>query len=175
MQNKVIFTQEELPSILPTPAQEDLPTMGVLQRVQWFSISSKTMSYNFIHLSIQEFLAAYCISKMNESEQVREFQTLLDEPRFSAVLRFYAGFTKLTNKGVQNIITERNFNFKESSKLSLLNYMRCFFEAQISNQLLYQKVIRRLNGELNVCYVTMNPMDCMAVGYFLAFVLRNTT
>ena len=71
MQNKVIFTQEELPSIFPTPAQEDLPTMGVLQRVQWFSISSKTMSYNFIHLSIQEFLAAYCISKMNESEQVR--------------------------------------------------------------------------------------------------------
>ena len=175
MQNKVIFTQEELPSILPTPTQEDLPTMGVLQRVQWFSISSKTMSYNFIHLSIQEFLAAYCISKMNEGEQVRVFQTLLGEPRFSAVLRFYAGFTKLTKKGVQNIITGRNFNFKESSKLSLLNYMRCFFEAQISNQLLYQKVIHRLNGELNVCYVTMSPVDCMAVGYFLAFVLRNIT
>ena len=149
--------------------------MGVLQRVQWFSISSKTMSYNFIHISIQEFLAAYCISKMNESEQVRVFQTLLGEPRFSAVLRFYAGFTKLTKTGVQNIITGRNFNFKESSKLSLLNYMRCFFEAQISNQLLYQKVIHRLNGELNVCYVTMSPVDCMAVGYFLAFVLRNIT
>ena len=53
--------------------------------------------------------------------------------------------------------------------------MRCFFEAQISNQLLYQKVIHRLNGELNVCYVTMSPVDCMAVGYFLAFVLRNIT
>ena len=61
MQNKVVFTQQELPSILPTPAQEDLPTMGVLQRVQWFSISNKTMSYNFIHLSIQELLAAYCL------------------------------------------------------------------------------------------------------------------
>ena len=109
MQNKVVFTQEELPSILPTPAQEDLPTMGVLQRVQWFSISSKTMSYNFIHLSIQELLAAYCISKMTESEQVRVFQTLLGEPRFSAVLQFYAGFTKLTNQGVRNIITGTDF------------------------------------------------------------------
>ena len=112
MQNKVVFTQEELPSILPTPAQEDLPTMGVLQRVQWFSISSKTMSYNFIHLSIQELLAAYCISKMKESEQVRVFETLLGEPRFSAVLQFYAGFTKLTNHGVRNIIT--------------LSFWRCF-------------------------------------------------
>ena len=56
MQNKVVFTQQELPSILPTPAQEDLPTMGVLQGVQWFSISSKTMSYNFIHLSYKNCL-----------------------------------------------------------------------------------------------------------------------
>ena len=40
---------------------------------------------------------------MIESEQVRVFQTLLGEPRFSAVLQFYAGFTKLTNQGVRNI------------------------------------------------------------------------
>ena len=102
MQNKVVFTQEELPSILP--AQEDLPTMGVLQRVKWFRFNNKTMSYNFVHLSIQELLAAYCISKMKESEHVRVFQTLLGEPRFSAVLQFYAGITKLTNQGVRNIL-----------------------------------------------------------------------
>ena len=133
MQNKFVFTQDELPSILPAPAQEDLPAMGVLQRVQWFSISSsKTMSYNFIHLSIQELLAAYCISKMVESEQVRVFQSLLGEPRFSAVLQFYAGFTKLTNQGVRNIITGKDFTDDYSSKLSLLSYMRCFFEAKFA-------------------------------------------
>ena len=77
MNNKIVFTQDELPSILPrsswdmilnvlsqilptaaTPAQQDLPAMGVLQRVQWAGTSSKTISYNFIHLSIQEMLAA---------------------------------------------------------------------------------------------------------------------
>ena len=131
MQNKVVFIQDELPSILPTPAQEDLPAMGVLQRVQWFSISSNTMSYNFIHLSIQELLAAYCISKKEDSYQVTVFQVLLGEPRFSAVLQFYAGFTKLTNEGVRNIITGTDFNDDESSKLSLLSYMRCLFEAQV--------------------------------------------
>ena len=75
MNNKIVFTQDELPSILPrsswdmilnllsqilptaaTPAQQDLPAMGVLQRVQWAGTSSKTISYNFIHLS-QEMLA----------------------------------------------------------------------------------------------------------------------
>ena len=123
MQNKVVFMQEELPSA------HDLPTMGVLQSVQWFGISSKTMSCNFIHLSIQELLAAYCISKMARSEQARVFQTLLGEPRFSAVLQFYAGFTKLTNQGVRKIITRTDFTRGMSSQLSLLSYMRCRFLA----------------------------------------------
>ena len=175
MQNKVVFTQDELPSILPTPAQEDLPAMGVLQRVQWFSISSKTMSYNFIHLSIQELLAAYCISKKEESDQVRVFQTLLGEPRFSAVLQFYAGFTKLTNQGVRNIITGTDFTNDDSSQLSLLSYMRCFFEAQVCDQSFYQQIVPKLNGKVNLLLVTLTPLDCAAFGYFLALVLRNTS
>ena len=175
MQNKVVFTQYELPSILPTPAQEDLPAMGVLQRVQWFSISSKTMSYNFIHLSIQELLAAYRISKMEESEQVRVFQTLLGKPRFSAVLKFYAGFTKLTNQGVRNIITGTDFTDDYSSKLSLLSYMRCFFEAQVCDQSFYQQIVPKLNRKITLSTVTMSLLDYLAFGYFLAFVLRNTS
>ena len=59
-----------------SPAQQDLPAMGVLQRVQWAGTSSKTISYNFIHLTIQEMLAAYCISQMGYFKQVRVFQTL---------------------------------------------------------------------------------------------------
>ena len=175
MQNKVVFTQKELPSILPAPSKEDLPTMGVLQRVQWFSISSKTMSYNFIHLSIQEMLAAYCISKMKDSEQVRVFQTLLGEPRFSAVLQFYAGFTKLTNQGVQNIITGTDFIDDKSSKLSLLSYIRCFFHAQVCNQPFYRQMIPKLNRNIDLSGVSMSPLDCMAFVYFLAIVLRNTS
>ena len=185
MNNKIVFTQDELPSILPTsswdtilnllskilptaatPAQQDLPAMGVLQRVQWAGTSSKTISYNFIHLSIQEMLAAYRISQMGNSQQVIVFQTLLGEPRFAAVLQFYAGFTKLTNQGVRSIITGSDFTDETPSQHSLLSYIRCFFEAQIRDQSLYQKIIPRLDGELDFSFVTLNPLDCMSVGYF---------
>ena len=191
MNDKIVFTQDELPSILPrnsldtilnflsqilptaaTPAQQDLPAMGVLQRVQWAGTSSKTISYNFIHLSIQEMLAAYRISQLGNDEQVRVFQTLLGEPRFAAVLQFYAGFTKFTNQGVRNIVSGSDFD--ESSCFSLLGYIRCFFEAQIYDQSLYQEVFTRLNGKMDIFGVTLSPMDCMSVGYFLAFVLRNS-
>ena len=192
MNNKIVFTQDELPSILPrssrdrilnflsqilptvaTPAQQDLPAMGVLQRVQWAGTSSKTISYNFVHLSIQEMLAAYRISQMRYFEQVSVFKTLLSKPRFTAVLQFYAGFTKLTNRGVRNIITGSDFT-NESSKLSLLNYVRCFYEAQIDDQSLYSKFFTRLNGILDLSEVSLSPLDCMSVGYFLALVCRNS-
>ena len=193
--NKIVFTQNEVLSISPksiwgkifsyilpaapapapcTPGRQDLPAMGVLQRVQWAGTSSNVISYNFVHLSIQEMLAAYRISKMGYAQQVRVFQTLLSKPRFASVLQFYAGFTKLTNRGVRSIITGRDFIFEEKSQLSLLSYIRCFFEAQIRDQSLYEKIIPRLNGKLYLSTVTLSPLDCMSVGYFLAFVLRNS-
>ena len=194
MKNKIVFTQDELPSILPrsswdmilnflsrilptvaTPAQQDLPAMGVLQRVQWAGTSNKTISYNFVHLSIQEMLAAYRISQMGRDEQVSVFHTLLSEPRFAAVLQFYAGFTKLTNRGVRKFITGSDFHFyEESSKRSLLNYVKCFYEAQIHDQSLYSKFFPRLIGILDLPDVTLSPLDCMSVGYFLALVCRNS-
>ena len=187
--NKVVFIQDELPSILlrgsreletdqpaaTTPVQQDLPAMGVLQKVQYLRIGHTTTSYYFMHRSIQEMLAAYCISQMGNDEQVRVFQTLLGEPRFAAVLQFYAGFTKLTNQCVRDIITGSDFEaYSKSSKLSLLSYIRCFFEAQIHDQSLYEKIILRLNATLDLSQVNLSPLDCMSVGYFLAFVLRNS-
>ena len=193
MNNKIVFTQDELPSILPrsswdmilnflsqilptvaTPAQQDLPAMGVLQRVQWAGTSRKTISYNFVHLSIQEMLAAYRISQMWYFDQVSVFKTLLTEPRFAAVLQFYAGFTKLTNRSVRNIITGSDFTYETSSQRSLLNYVRCFYEAQIDDQSLYSKIFPKLNGILDLSKVTLSPLDCMSVGYFLALVCRNS-
>ena len=183
--NRIVFTQDELPSTLtnsslskaatPTPAQQDLPAMGVLQRVQWAGTSSKTISYNFVHLSFQEMLAAYRISQMGSYRQVKVFKTLLDNPRFVTVLQFYAGFTELANRGVCRIMKGSDFTNEKASKLSLLSYMRCFYEAQICDESLFKKMTRRLKGNLYLFEITLSPLDCMSVGYFLAFVLKKTT
>ena len=172
-QNKVIFPKEELVRLkLP----RDLPALGVLQIVESFGKLGKTAYRYFIHLSIQELLAAYHISKLGENEQVQVFQDLFNEPRFSAVLQSYAAFTRLANQGVQSIITGRSIThgseYSKESKLTLLTLIRCFFEAQICDQLLCQQIISRLNGKLDLSSITLTPADCMSVGYFLAIVLK---
>ena len=172
-QNKVVFTEKDLACL---NLSHDLPGLSLLQILDSFVVfGGKTAYCYFIHLSIQELLAAYLISQLEEDEQVEVFESLLDEPRFSAVLQFYAAFTRLTNQGVRNIITAIDFDDTDSSKLTLLSFIRCFFEAQISahdDLLLYQQIIPRLNGAIYLSGVTMTPLDCMSVGYFMALLLN---
>ena len=87
----MVFAEEDL---IQQNLPHDLPGLGVLQIVDSFvAIGGKTAYHYFIHLSIQELLAAYHISQLGEDEQVKVFEAFLDEPRFSAVLQFYAAFT----------------------------------------------------------------------------------
>ena len=119
-QNKVIFSQKELVS-LNLPAV--ISALGLLQIDDSYSSTGElTTYYYFIHHSIQELLAAYHISRLGEVEQVQIFRDLLNKPRFSDVLQFYAAFTALTNKGVQKLISGSTF-----SSGSLLTLIRCFF------------------------------------------------
>ena len=97
-QNKVVFTEKDLACL---NLSHDLPGLSLLQILDSFVvIGGKTAYCYFIHLSIQELLAAYLILQLEEDEQAKVFESLLDEPQFSAVLQFYAAFTRLTNQGV---------------------------------------------------------------------------
>ena len=170
-QNKVIFTEKDL---VRQNLPHDLPGLSVLQIVDSFvAIGGKTAYRYFIHLSIQELLAAYHISQLGEDEQVKVFEALLDEPRFSAVLQFYAAFTRLTNQGVRNIIIRIDFDSNRFSKKRLLRIIRCFFEAQIHDDTsLYQQIIPRLSRGVYLSGVTMTSLDCMSIGFFMALLFR---
>ena len=68
MKDKVVFYQKDLQDInLPV----NLPCLGLLQAVEGLTLFSKSLSYNFLHLSIQELLAAYHISHMDSSKQIK--------------------------------------------------------------------------------------------------------
>ena len=81
----------------------NLPSLGLLQATEGLALCSKSLSYNFLHLSVQELLAAYHISQMDSSEQIRVFKKLFGSPRFQAVLQYYCGFTKLDNLEIRQI------------------------------------------------------------------------
>ena len=162
MKNKVTFSASDLRSFnLPT----ELSTLSLIQAVQSFTAFEKSVSYNFLHLSVQELLAALHISKLPAAEQIQVFNALFDRPRLAAVFRFYAAFTKLQTEGVRDIVAHI---IQEQQKSLLVNLLHGLYEAQDLS--LCQFVASHLKGELDLNRNTLSPMDCIVVGYFLSCV-----
>ena len=168
MQNKIVFYSKDLQeSHLPS----DLPSLGILQAMEGLTLYSKFLSYNFLHLSVQELLAAYRISQMSHSEQVKVFKKLFESPRFQPVLHYYCGFTKLDNSEIRAFISF--YQHGKSNLKDILPLLHCFFEAQQPSlcQLVDFRFIDE-NKELNAS--DLIPIDFVAIGYFVTSLLATS-
>ena len=61
------------------------------------------VSYNFLHLTIQEYLAAVHLSMKRKSVQIQHFKEKEAESSFEMVLRFLSGLTKFNNYPQQDL------------------------------------------------------------------------
>ena len=165
MQDKVIFYSKDLQS---SRLPNDLPSLGLLQAVQGLTLTNKSLSYNFLHLSIQELLAAYHISQMASSEQIKVFKELFESSRFQAVLLYYCGFTKLNNPAIQEFISFYQHDI--SSLKKILPLLHCFYETQQPS--LCQLIDTEFSTNMILKFSEIhNPSDYIAIGYFITSLL----
>ena len=161
MQNKVVLYQDDLQKFnLPA----NLQSLGLLQAVEGLTLLGKSLSYNFLHLSVQELLAAYHISHIDSSKQRRVFERMFGSSRFQAVLQYYSGFTKLANPAIRDFVS--TYTRQKSSIKDLLPLLHCFYEAQEPS--LCKLVFTRECIELNSA---LSPVDYLAIGYFVTSLL----
>ena len=170
MEDKKIFTS------LPP----DVNTLSLLQGVESIIGREKKVSYNFIHLSIQELLAAWYIANhLYASDQVSKFNELFAKSRFSTVFRFYAAITKLTISGIKDIVINvakkysSSFNPPDKDKVLMISLLHCLYEAQDSS--LCESAALQLQNGLDLYGITLTPSDCLCIGYFLAHVCKMAT
>ena len=76
--------------------QENFETLGLMQKESQMvpSEGGDVYVYNFLHLTFQEFLAAYHVHENHEEAQ-QLFSSCNDDPKFAVMMRFLAGLTKL--------------------------------------------------------------------------------
>ena len=156
MENKVTFSSSDLP--------QGSNTLSLLQAIESFLQSEKSLFYNFLHLSIQEVLSAYYMTtRLSDSEQVSQFQQLFNQPRFAAVFQFFSAITKLKSPGIRQVI-DRIVEAK--SKPLLVSLLRCLHEAQDPALCLY--VVKRLKYRLDLRGTSLSPLDCLSISFFLS-------
>ena len=178
--NKVTFSQNDLEAV------KDLAVVcevGLLQATPSILSDSRTVYYNFIHLSIQEMLSAIYISRMPASEQISTFDSLFIDSRFSAVFQFYAAITKLRTSRqflsklpswlVPGSVTIHMLDLvgkiiKRDNKPLLVSLLHCLYEAQ--DPYLCHFVAEQLGNNLSLTNISLTPVDSLAIGYFLSTV-----
>ena len=104
----------------------DLVHFGFLDAVSAIYGGSR-VSYNFLHLTLQEFLAAYHISHLGNSG-LDVFKQHGKDKRWNLVWRFVAGLTKFKDYEGQ-ILMDSNLFIKSRNEVSIFS-LHCLYEAQ---------------------------------------------
>ena len=94
--NKLIFTLDDVTAACPDIAAIPgaINGFGLLQAVQHFGLYAKTMTLNFIHFTIQEFLAAHYISNLSPNVELKVIEAKFWNNIHSNMFSIYISLTK---------------------------------------------------------------------------------
>ena len=147
--NQLVFTFDEVKQVCPevdtTPGA--LNGFGLLQAVQHYPIKGvgTTVSFNFLHLTMQEFLAAWYISHCPVEQQKdllrRSFmlgelrddkfidpETLNDS--FARMWQMYIGLVGVDCSAWKQFTSEHKFTLRRMYPLKFIYYFQCYIESQ---------------------------------------------
>ena len=94
---KIVFTLKEVKDACPNidKVPGGVNCFGLLQAIEHYSSQSTVVtSLNFVHLSVQEFLAAYQLTKLSDKKELQYIQSNFWSDSHSNLFAMYVGLTK---------------------------------------------------------------------------------
>jgi len=139
----------------------DFDTLGLMQTCpELYVDSGACVSYNFLHFTIQEYLAAYYVSQQSRDEQVAFMKKHIANKKLEVVVRFLAGFS-LSELG-QDLKDVIHLGLTDALNLQILHWL---FESQaplaITTVLGSGSVLFYFDDEES----SMAPFDWYILGY----------
>ena len=173
IKNQIVFSQEELVEFLPQGLALDdkILCFGLLQSVETVLETGHGVSFHFLHLTFQEFVASLYLSRQPPETQLEVFRAHCSQNHFTLIWRFFFGLcfcntnleVKCNIKQVIRYLHEKRYSVREPS---LCHYA---FEAQ--NDVVNSEVIQLLIASNKIGGTFGHPRtahDCAAVFYVIA-------
>ena len=168
----MIFRSKKVP--------ESCRDLGLLTSCSELYRGAKNVTFNFFHLTLQEYMAAFYISQLPPSEQKEVFVKHRQSRHLDVVWQFVAGLTKMQAIGWEEFRgREVGVGYQEDKGYEVCygdvlkvwpSILRCMYEAQDSGScesVIGQSRVRRLELRCRT------PFDAYAVGYCVSL-CKNT-
>ena len=112
-EDKLVFSVDDVEEVFPAEHQEsdmDLPVLDLMTSAKSYSSRGAQDTYSFLHLTIQEFLAAYWVTHYSAvMRKLHFFRKYLMNNRFRMVLLFLSGFTRLSFPDAHSVFNKESW------------------------------------------------------------------
>ena len=125
--NKLVFSFDEIKAscINVTVVPEAINGYGLLQTVKHFGLTNETLTFNFLHFTIQEYLAAYyVITSVQPEEELFLLQNKFWSDLHTNMFSFYITLTKGQQSSFKRFLCDGDNTVSISSKF-LQNHLKC--------------------------------------------------
>ena len=181
--DQLVFTEVELASFFPEvlDSRQKLLCFGLLQSARSLLPVGYGLSFHFLHLTFQEYLAALHLVTLPTEEQLKVVRTHGRSSRFAMLWRFFFGLGskkqgscigQVSRKVVcldENVV-DTLLSLSDGGSITLLSstakLLQCHCALEAKNDVVSSKVAKNIDGQFG--YGIDTPHDCVAVLHVLS-------
>ena len=166
--NQLVYTYEEIrkncPEVDTVPGA--INGFGLLQAVQHYPKrgAGRTTSVNFLHFTMQEYLAALHVSRLPSEEQSSLMKKTFWDGQFSFMWMMYVGIVGVKSEAFEAIAVPDIYN----DKLKCLHLFQCYVEAKSDAEM--PKTISSVfaDGDISLNSTTLLPHHISSLIIFMS-------
>ena len=155
---KIVFTESDLTES-GIEVTSDFEGFGLLKATHAHQLTSDTVTYNFLHLTVQEFLCSLYMSTLSQQEQLN----LLSEhfTDYPNVMIFLCGLTRLASNEMIKFVHSKLNPLDDQCFMTVI---RCIYESGYSNLFAL-----RSTSPLKISNSSLLPYDCLCLSWLLSW------
>ena len=161
--NKIVFSSREIKGY--GIDANKLSGLGLLLIAPYPTVHGTEKSYNFLHLTVQEYFAAFYTSNLSDKEQYNCFKKHQFNDNFQNIWRMYSGITRLRNKDIFSQMLPSKWVESQYRKKIIINLLHCVYEA-LDDKLCHD-LGSHLEGNIDLSMRSLDQIGCAALGHLL--------
>ena len=173
--DKLIFTFEEIKEACPdiTAIPGAINGCGLLQAVEHFGFTGTTTTINFLHFSVQEYLAAHHIANLPADEELKIIEEKFWSDIHFNMFSIYVSLTKGQRPSFKHFLCGGNKAIAISDKflndrLQCIRLYRCFHEAgDVDICKTIERSVTFSDKKINLYFTSLTASDVECVTVFL--------